>query len=657
MKSWLLRSAVLLGSLCAATVSWGQPCHPVIPKIAVTTYHYDTMRTGWNSHEVLLNPTLRRPTPPNCPVVQQAVFDLLAKVTLDDTVYAQPLIVPDVTITGGNLPGKHDVVYVATENNTIFAIDANTGDILLTQNLGPAVLVQNCANNGPRVGIESTPVIDLAQQAMYVISYMMLGGKPAYLAHAINLATLKDIRPPIRISASHIDNGRTFAFDASIQRQRPGLLLQDGNLYAAFGSFCDQGDARGWLLQFHALPNFIQVAANELTNTKQDSPLSSIWMSGYGVAGVPGEVYYATGNSRAFSYDVHHNASNTVVKVASDFSNTLDFFTPIDVGRFDGDLRKIEVDPDFHPDLTWPGDMDFGSGGVLLLPDQPGGTPHLATAAGKEGWMYLLDRDHMGRFDGATDNVLGKYPIGGCFCGESYYLNKIVSSGGNELAVWQVTTSPSPGLTKIASVDLASLLMEGWGDGGFFTAISSNGEADPIIWAVSRHHSHGGGPPPTLFAFQVNPGEPQPKLLFQSIAGNWDVPHPQNPKDGANSNIVPVVANGHVYVASYKELDIFGFRGSGGIIKQIVSAVAPPSELPKADLSKYNGGVITKIEGLRLMMKTAAGAEVRVDATEAVSRGLSPALVVGQAISVYGSTDAQGVFQAQVIKSTTGKKH
>jgi hypothetical protein len=589
-------------------------------------------------------------------VVRPTEFTLLAKVAVDDTVYAQPLVVPDVTTIGGNQPGKHDVVYVVTENNSIFAIDGNTGDVLLTRNLGPAVLVQNCVNNGPRVGIESTPVIDLAQQVMYLISYRMSGGHPAYFAHAIDLATLGDKAKPIPISASHTENGQTINFNASIQRQRPGLLLQDGNLYAAFGSFCDHDDARGWLLRFNAFPDFTLIKANELTNTKQGSSLSSIWMSGYGVAGVPGEVYYSTGNSGAFAYDIHHNVSNSVIRVASDFSNTLDFFTPGDVGLLDGDLSNAKVDPDFHPELTWPFDVDFGSGGVLLLPDQPGSTPHMATAAGKDGWMYLLNRDSMGRFGGTTDHVLGKYPIGGCFCGESYYLNRVVTSGGTELAVWQVYTSPSPGLTKIASVDLTGLLGAGWSDAGFFTAISSNGEADPVIWAVSRHHSFNGGPPPTLFAFQVLPGEPQPKLLFQSIAGNWDVPHPQNPKDGANSNIVPVVANGHVYVASFRELDIFGYREFGGVIKEVRSPLPPPSVLPRADLSRYNGGVITKIEGLQLMLKTATGTEVRVDATQAVRRGLSPALVVGQTISVYGSTDARGVFRAQVIKRTTDKK-
>lgn len=147
MRKSLLRLSVLAGVACLPTVLWGQvQPHPVpIPKIAVTTYHYDNFRSGWNSHELVLNPTLRGKStfPPR--VLE---FGLLRKVTLDDTVYAQPLVVPDVAIAGG----KHDVVYVVTENNTVYSIDGDSGEILLTHNLGPAVRrdLEYCANNGQK---------------------------------------------------------------------------------------------------------------------------------------------------------------------------------------------------------------------------------------------------------------------------------------------------------------------------------------------------------------------------------------------------------------------------------------------------------------------------------------------------------------------------
>lgn len=190
---------------------------------------------------------------------------------------------------------------------------------------------------------------------------------------------------------------------------------------------------------------------------------------------------------------------------------------------------------------------------------------------------------------------------------------------------------------------------------GFFTAVSSNGSSDVIIWAVSRHFSFDvGTPPPTLFAFQPVPGNSQLKQLYSATAGNWDVPHTSG--DGANSNIVPVMANGHVYVASYKELDIFGL-GRPIIVQPAAPPVAPPPEpQPAAGLMSIFG-TITKLEGSRLTLKTEAGTEVQVDAEKAIGNGLSPALVVGQQVSVYGNTDAQGMLHAEVIKhGSTSKK-
>jgi hypothetical protein len=141
--------------------------------------------------------------------------------------------------------------------------------------------------------------------------------------------------------------------------------------------------------------------------------------------------------------------------------------------------------------------------------------------------------------------------------------------------------------------------------------------------------------------------------LFKATAGNWDVPHSSG--DGAFSNIVPVVANGHVYVASYKELDIFGF---GPPITKLPEAptVAPPPEPPVTDGITSIFGTITKIEGSRFAMKIQAGTEVQVDAENALKNGLSPDLVVGQSVSVYGIADTQGVLHAEVIKHPPAPK-
>jgi hypothetical protein len=453
---------------------------------------------------------------------------------------------------------------------------------------------------------------------------MRSDGQPAYLLYAIDLATLADQAPPAVASASHaLTDGSTFTFNAADQRQRAALLLADGNIYAAFASWCDWTPARGWLLGWRAL-DLQPLAANILTNrspVSDSNKLSSIWMSGYGVAAVAGHLYFTTGNSPDDSYNDPNNLSESVVKVSADLTQVLDFFTPSDVGGLN-----------HH-------DADLASGGVMVVPDQAGGTPHMATAAGKEGWMYLISRDNLGGFSDATNNIVGEYQIGPCFCGQSYYLNRIVTSGGTQVGVWQIYTSPSTGLTQIHSADIDS-----GGDGGFFTVVSSNGSANVIIWAVSRRHSFSGGPEPTLYAFQPIPGNPALKQLFKATAGNWDVPHTAT--DGANSNIAPVVANGHVYVASYRELDIFGFVPPTNKL----SAAPVTTSTSEPPVPKSTFGVITKVEGSRITIKTEAGAEVQVDAEQALKNGLSPALVVGQPASIYGARDVQGVVRAEVIR-------
>lgn len=645
MNNTLLRLVALTGTVLAAAVLQG--CQS--GKIAVTTYHYDNMRTGWNSHESVLSPKTVGPSE-----VAVNRFGLLGKVTVDDTVYAQPLIVPGVTLARGVFSGSiHDVAYVVTESNTIYAIDANSGVILLTSNVGAAVgppygpYHYDCWNNGPHVGIESTPVIDLAKQAMYLISYVMRSDQqPAYALNAIDITTLLFRQPPVIVSASHpLTDGSTFTFDANEQRQRAALLLEDGNIYAAFSSWCDRSEARGWVLGWRSQdlqPLHANILTNVLPTGSRSRRLSTIWMSGYGVAAVAGHLYFSTGNAPDTTYDTHNNPSETVIKVTADLASTLDFFTPFNVGSLDDGA-----------------DQDLGSGGVLLLPDQPGRVPRMAAVAGKEGSMYLLNRENMGRFSPTADNVLGKYPIGKCFCGQSYYLNKIVSSGGDQIGVWRVDTSPSPGLTEIQS----SVPLGGSGEGGFFTSISSNGAANGIIWAVSSTHNDAPAPSPSsppcvfpfqqtnvpcLFAFQPIEGNPQLRLLFSGAAGNWQVPRPADAVDSTNSNTVPVVANGHVYVTSYRELDIFGF-GQPQAIQSL--APTPPAPAP-AGLHKTRSGIITKVEGQRFTMKTEAGAEVRVATEKAFEDGFMPELIIGQAVSVYGDTDPRGVVHAEVIKRT-----
>jgi hypothetical protein len=500
-------------------------------QFSVTTHHYDTSRTGWNSQESVL-------TPAN---VGSSSFGLLHTVTLDQKVNAQPLVVPNVKNIAG---GLHTVVYVATEGNTVYAIGAKTGAVLLSRNFGTPVPEPFGCKNSVEVGIDSTPVIDLAASIMYAVVYKQTKSGPAYYIHALDLATLADKVPPRLITASHtLSNGSVATFNAAVQRQRPGLLLANGNVYAGFGSFCDMGvnESRGWLLGWQT-GTLTPLAANQILDTQASSPnnyfLSSIWMSGSGLAAdYAGNILFVTGNSdpSGTTYDGITDIQESVVKVSPDLSTVLDLFTP-----------------DNQPDLD-KHDGDFGSGGVMLLPDQPGSLPHLAVAAGKDGNMYLMDEDSLGGHSATTNNVLGTYPIGGCWCGASYFedpkdgLARVVSSGGYTAMVWKLATSPSPSLSLVTSSAALGLPKV-----SFFTSVSSNGTANPIIWSLSL--GTGVDPPVYLSAFDPETGSTSQTMnqLFNGTAGNWN--------STSRAFLVPVVANGKVFVATYAQLAIFGLK-------------------------------------------------------------------------------------------------
>jgi len=603
-----------------ATVSIGAQ-----PEFAVTTYHYDNLRTGWNDSESTLS----------YENVANGSFGLLHTVALDDEVDAQPLIVPDEKTTRGASPGKHDVVYIATESNTVYAIDASSGKVLFKENLGnPVPYPLGCSNNGPNVGINGTPVIDLTANVMYVIAYTLQSGVPTYTIHELNLANLTDAVAPVVVSASHLLlNGTTYTFNATYQRQRPALLEANGNVYAGFGSFCDYSGSvsRGWLLGWQT-GSLAPLSANRLNDMLAVSPddffLSSIWMSGYGVAAdSTGNVYFVTGNSDPNSYNGVTNVQESVVKVSADLTQLLSIFTPSDVTILDQ------------------GDVDFGSGGVLLLPTTTQSAPPLAAAAGKIGIMYLLDQDSLGGYTaGGPNNDLDAKKIGGCWCGESYFdaakdsVPRIVASGGNYVTVWKVRTSPSVKLLAAGT----SAELPGGQDPGFFTTISSAG-ASPgaIIWAVARPQYIPGNV--TLFAFKSEPqsGSSNLETLYQSPAGSWE-------DTNGNANLVPVVANGKVYVASYQQLDIFGIGGA--------KANAAPARVSGGAALRANAGapheltgMLVAVSGSILTLRTRTGEIARVDDSDAVRRERSSDLVAGEPFTVWGAHGTAGVLHAATI--------
>jgi hypothetical protein len=528
LQDIFVRVSVSLLALICLTASSGSA------QTAITTFHVDNNRTGWNSHETVL-------TPAN---VSSSSFGLLYTIVLNGSMGGQPLFVPGVNITAGNYQGVHDVVYAATQGDTIYAIDAESGTVLLSPTFGtPTTRPAACGKL--LVGITSTPVIDSSSSTMYVMMDTQDPTGPTYRIHALDLGSLTDKVTPQVVTASHILLGGTiFDFDAAVQKQFPALLLANGNVYAAFGSYCDSNVSitRGMLLGW-STGTLAPLENNLLADTQSASPedyfLSSIWMSGYGPStDDSGNILFVTANSdpTGTTYDGVTDIQESVVKVSSDLSTVLDLFTPSNQPQLDEN------------------DADLGSGGVMVLPDQLGSVPHLAVAAGKDGRLFLMNEDSLGGFSTTKNNVLGTYPIGGCWCGPSYFvdpsdgLGRVVTSGGSTMEVYKVEeTVKQTGLKRVSS----SPTIAAGQNPGFFTTISSNGTSNPIIWALSPGSKASQA---IVYLYAFNPESVTGGIMQQLFV----TPAGKNP-----GSWFPLVANGEVFVGTDRELEIFGLKQAG----------------------------------------------------------------------------------------------
>ena len=618
----LTLSLALLPALSPAqSASAATPTSTSDTPISVTTYHYNNLRTGWNRNETVLNASSFPST-----------FGVLQTVALDDQVDAQPLLVPAQQIAGGT----HDVLYVVTENNSIYALDANSGAILVQRNLGaPVPTPLGCGNNGPNVGITSTPVIDLARGEIFLIAYIN-GATPSYQLHALNLTTLADAVAPVTVAATQtLTDGTKFPFNATYQRQRPGLLEMNNVIYAGFGSFCDfsASHSRGWVLGWKAATLAPLVHA-ELNDSQATSPtsffLSSVWMSGFGVAGANRHVFFSTGNSDCnfylspeacpseSTYDGVTNIQESVISMQPTLAQRDGVFTPSNVFQMDID------------------DADLGAAGVMLIPEQSS-TWNLATIVSKDGRLFLLNQDDL-------STALDMQQLAdGCWCGPSYFhgsdgISRVISSAGAALQTWQIQTSPSPQLVAEAT----AYVQQSEQDPGFFTVVSSNGAnlKSAIIWAVARPTSTA---PLMLYAFAAAPASGTLKQLYSAPAGQW-------PNLGGNANIVPVVANGKVYVAAHQSLMIFGPNGSAAAgAASVVGSSAAAVMLPPGATQRVSGRLLA-IDGATLTLLTRTSQIVTVDVSRAVATERVANLIVGQAYTALGAAPAPTeTFQATSV--------
>ncbi|MBI1814487.1 MAG: pyrrolo-quinoline quinone [Deltaproteobacteria bacterium] len=508
---------------------------PVGGQVSMLTHHNDNARTGQNLVEAVL-------TPEN---VNVADFGRLFRYSVDGAVYAQPLYVPDMLIPE---VGARNVVYVATQHDSVYAFDADSADaasVPLWHNsfLDPAAGITTIPNAdvggspdiSPEIGITGTPVIDAMTETLYVVSRTKEPGGYAQRLHALDLATgAEKFGGPVTIAAeipsTGPDNvGGILSFNPLRENQRAGLLLHDGAVYIAWASHGDAKPFHGWIIGYDAM-TLEQVA---VFNATPDGKAGGIWQSGAGLStDADGYLYGATGNGTFDAATDGRDFGDSLLKLnTSGGLQLIDYFTP------------------FNQAALSASDLDFGSTGVLLLPDQPGLHPHLAVAAGKEGTVYLVDRDNLGHFNSSDDSqiVQSLSKILGPTFGMPAYWNGTVYywAASDVLKAFRLTDGRLS--TEPVSQASASSRFP-----GASPSVSANGSRDAIVWAVQTD-AFGRNGPAVLRAYDANDLSIE---LYNSsqLSGGRDDASP------AVKFVSPTIANGRVYVGGNKSVTVFGLR-------------------------------------------------------------------------------------------------
>jgi hypothetical protein len=498
----------------------------------VLTFHNDNGRTGQNLAETTLAPGN----------VTASAFGKLFTDAVDGAVYAQPLIKSNVTVPG---QGTLNLVFVATEHDSVYAFNADRPGAPVWHDsfINPAAGVTTVANTdissssiGTEVGITGTPVIDASTSTLYVVAFTkeVSGATTTYVQrlHALNLATgAEKFGGPIVIQAAvpgtgQGSSGGVVSLDAFHENQRPGLLLDNGVVYIAWASFDDHTPYHGWVIGYNA-QTLQQVA---VFNTTPNGGLGGIWLSGGGpAADASGNIYVITGNG---TFD-----ASSATPPNNDYGDSFLKLSPTASG-----LSLASSFTPFNQAVLDARDEDLGSGGPILLPDQSGPNTHLMIGAGKEGKIYVLNRDSLGGFDASTDHVVQELPSSlTALFGTPAYFNGQVYFGGdlNPLTAFTLTNG-------LLSSTPASQTSVTFGYPGTTPSISANGSANGIVWVVQNEGTA------VLRAYRAD--NLATELYDSNQAGSRD-----QPGDAVKFE-VPTVANGKVYVATQSGVAVFGLR-------------------------------------------------------------------------------------------------
>jgi PQQ-like domain len=497
----------------------------------VLTYKNDLNRSGQNLSETAL-------TTAN---VAEASFGLLRILPVDGKVDAQPLYVSQLTIAGS----MHSVVFAATEHDSVYAFDANTGSVLWRVSLlgaGETLSdTRGCSQVTPELGITSTPVIDRnagAHGTLYAVA-MSMDASSAYhqRLHALDLSTGAELLGgPVEISATYpAAGGGTTVFSAGQYEERAALLLSNGTLYTSWTSHCDIGPYYGWVIAYSAGNLSRTAALNVAANSPGAGP--AIWMSGGGpAADSDGYVYLLTANG---AFETTMNGSGFPSN--QDYGNSF-----LKISTIGGGLTVADYFAMYNEVAESNADHDLGSGGEMLLPDLKDSTNtvrHLVVGAGKDGNIYVVNRDSMGKFN-PTDNsqiwqqLTGALP-GGIWSTPAYFNGTIFYGDvGDTLKAFSISNAKLLATPQSQSNTQFTYP-------GTAPSVSANGTSNAIVWA------HENSNPAVLHAYDAsNLGHE----LYNSnqAAGNRD-------QFGAgNKFITPTVADGKVMVGTTAGVAVFG---------------------------------------------------------------------------------------------------
>lgn len=506
---------------------------PTTPGVNVTTYHYDTARTGQNLSETIL-------TPSN---VNSSSFGKLFVISVDGRVDAQPLYLTQVSIPN---KGTHNVVYVETEHASVYGFDADSGTLLWQVSMLAAGETTSddhgCGQITPEIGITSTPVIDPKagpHGTIYVVAMSKDGaGNYHQRLHALDVTTgAEEFGGPQNIQASFQGTGDNSAggnvvFAPGQYAERAGLLLLNGVVYTGWTSHCDIRPYTGWIMGFDQST----LSRVSLLNVTPNGNEGSVWMSGAGLAAdTSGNVFVLDANG---TFDTTLDANGFPSQ--GDFGNAF-----LKISTANNGLAVADYFEMFNQGAENGSDEDLGSGGALVLPDLTdslGHTRHLAVGAGKDSNIYVVDRDAMGKFSPRQNNIYQELQgalSGSVFSMPAYFNNTVYYGAvGDNIKAFAISNA------RLANAP-ASQTGNTFGYPGATPSISANGTTNAILWAAEN------GSSAVLHAYDAT-------NLSHELYNSNQAPGGRDQFGAGNKFITPMITNGKVYVGTTNAVGVFG---------------------------------------------------------------------------------------------------